>query len=184
MPDDSQPVPFSGCYWVIPQQLLAGEYPGDANQDVATKRLLLLLEAGIRTFINLTDEDEISEDAKPVPNYRPLLRQLAEEHRYEISYVRAPIEDRGIPSVWMLRHILDIVDRSLEDENPVYVHCWAGRGRTGTVVGCYLKRKGIATDNDVIRKMAKLRRFMPNHRDESPHAPHQIRMVVNWKKGA
>lgn len=178
------PVPFPNSYWVSPRQLLAGEYPGDAEKDVAIKRLSVLFDAGIRTFIDLTDEGEINEDAKPVPPYRGLLRDLADERRIEITYMRVPIPDRGIPSVWTLRCILDVIDRSILDENPVFVHCWAGRGRTGTIVGCYLKRHGLADDKDVVVKIMELRKHMPSGRDSSPHTADQVRMVKSWKKAS
>lgn len=184
MSEANAKVPFPNSYWVVSGQLLAGEYPGDLNTDATRKNLAALLKTGIRTIIDLTDEDEINEDAKPVPKYRPLLRELAEELRIEITYTRIPIQDRGIPSVWTLRCILDVIDRSTTDENPVFVHCWAGRGRTGTVVGCYLKRHGLATDQNVLDKIAELRRFMPAGRDSSPHTSEQVRMVKYWKKGA
>jgi len=176
--------PFPNSYWIVSGQLLAGEHPGDADHDIARKRLAALLDAGIRTFIDLTDEDEINEDAKPVPGYRTSLRELADAERIEITYVRIPVQDRGIPSVWTLRCILDVIDRSVADENPVFVHCWAGRGRTGTVVGCYLKRHDLATDGNVVEKISELRRLMPCGRDSSPHTPEQVRMVEHWKKGA
>jgi protein-tyrosine phosphatase len=145
--------------------------------------LSALLEAGIRTFVDLTDEDEINEDAKPVPRYRALLRGLAAEQRTEITYLRVPIEDRGIPSVWTMRFLLDVIDRSMSDENAVFVHCWAGRGRTGTVVGCYLKRHGLADQQEVIQKIAALRRKMPCGTESSPHTLEQVRMVRHWKQG-
>jgi len=175
-------VPFRNSYWVVPDQFLAGEYPGDASGDAVKKYLAALLDVGIRTFVDLTDEDEINEDAKPVPAYRPLLRDLAEERRIEITYARVPIQDRGIPSVWALRCILDVIDRSIADENPVFIHCWAGRGRTGTVVGCYLKRHELATEQNVIETIAELRRLMPAGRDSSPHTPEQVRMVKNLEE--
>ena len=77
----------------------------------------------------------------------------------------------------------ECLDDWIGDENPVYVHCWAGRGRTGTVVGCYLKRHGLVQDGDVIQKLAQLRKDAPNGRETSPHTKEQIRMVVTWKKG-
>jgi predicted protein tyrosine phosphatase len=145
--------PLRGTYWVVPGQFLACQYPGDIERDVTDRMLRALIAAGIRTFVDLTDEGEINEDAKVIPAYRSLLRQVSEEESVQTTYANIPIEDRGVPSPWTLRCILDVIDRSLTDENPVYVHCWAGRGRTGTVVGCYLKRHGIAEDADVIQKL-------------------------------
>ncbi|HTV40065.1 MAG TPA: tyrosine-protein phosphatase [Candidatus Sulfotelmatobacter sp.] len=180
---DSITAPLRGTYWVLPGQLLAGEYPGEPERALTEKRLRALIGAGIRTFIDLTDEDEINEDAKAIPAYRSILRQVSEEDSIQVTYANIPIEDRGVPSPWTLRCILDVIDRSVADENPVFVHCWAGRGRTGTVVGCYLKRHGLAQDGDVIQKLAQLRKDLPNAQDTSPHTKEQIRMVVTWKKG-
>ena len=37
-----------------------------------------------------------------------------------------------------MREILDCLDDALRSGRKVYVHCRAGIGRTGTVVGCLL----------------------------------------------
>jgi protein-tyrosine phosphatase len=169
---------------VVPGQFLAGEYPGEVEPEQTRLRLQALVAGGIRTFIDLTDEGEVNEDAKVIPAYRNILRQLAEEESIQITYANIPIEDRGVPSPWTMRCILDVIDRSLADENPVYVHCWAGRGRTGTVVGCYLKRHGLADDANVIETLAQLRRATPNAKETSPHTKEQIRMVTSWRTGA
>src|SRR5262245_36020686 len=174
--------PLRGSYWVVPGQFLAGEYPGEVEFDKTRRKLRALIAAGIRTFIDLTDEDEVNEDAKVIPAYRSILREVSETDRTEITYANVPIADRGVPSPWTLRCILDVIDRSIEDENPVYVHCWAGRGRTGTVVGCYLKRHGLAQDSDVLQKLAELRRDVPNGKEISPHTKEQIQMVKNWRR--
>jgi protein tyrosine phosphatase len=182
MPEE-HPTPLRASYWVVPSQFLAGEYPGEVDPEMTSRKLRALLAGGIRTFVDLTDEGEVNEDAKVIPTYRSILRQVSEEESIQTTYANIPIEDRGVPSPWTLRCILDVVDRSIADENPVYVHCWAGRGRTGTVVGCYLKRHGMAQDPDVIQKLAHLRKDVPNGRETSPHTKDQIRMVTTWKRG-
>lgn len=175
--------PIRASYWVVPGRFLAGEYPGEVDPEMTARKIRALIAGGIRTFIDLTDEDEISEDAKSIPPYRSILRLISEQESIQTTYANIPIEDRGVPSPWTLRCILDVIDRSMSDENPVYVHCWAGRGRTGTVVGCYLKRHGLADEGDVIQKLAQLRRNVPTANETSPHTKEQIRMVTNWKKG-
>ena len=168
MPEE-HPTPFPGSYWVVPNHFLAGEYPGEVDSEMTSRRLRGLIAQGIRTFVDLTDEDEVNEDAKLIPQYRSILRQISQEQAIQTTYANIPVEDRGVPSPWTLRCILDVIDRSVADENPVYVHCWAGRGRTGTVVGCYLKRHGMAEATDVIRKLAALRRGARNSQETSPH---------------
>jgi protein-tyrosine phosphatase len=170
------PIPES--YWVLPERFLAGEYPGESEREMTRRRLRALIAGGIRTFIDLTEEHEA------IPPYRGVLREVSEEESVETTYSNVPIEDRGVPSPSTLQCILDAIDRAIVDENPVYVHCWAGLGRTGTVVGCYLKRHGMAEDGDVIEKLAALRQGTPSGGVTSPDTKEQIRLVMSWKKGA
>jgi predicted protein tyrosine phosphatase len=171
-------VPFVNTYWVVPGQFLAGEHPMEFDASITVARLTALLDAGVRTFVNLTEERE------KMQNYSGLLRTMATDRRLEIQILQIPIPDRGVPSVELLKSILDAIDGSLTNKNPVFVHCFAGVGRTGTIVGCYLKRHGHAKEQDVIEKISGLRRLMPGGSEASPHTPEQIRIVKNWKEGS
>ena len=170
-------VPYADTFWVIPSQFLAGEHPTEYEEAGTITRLSALLDAGIRTFIDLTEEQEMK-------GYHRLLRTVAGSRRIDFTYLRIPIPDRGVPSIWTLSCILDVIDRSVAATNPVFVHCFAGIGRTGTVVGCHLKRHGLATQRDVIAKIAELRQRMPSGSESSPHPPEQVWMVENWKEDA
>ncbi len=57
-----------------------------------------MIAGGIRTFVDLTDEGEINEDAKVIPSYRQILRQISEQDSVQTTYANIPIEDRGVPS--------------------------------------------------------------------------------------
>ena len=149
----------------------------DVDDQGTRNRIVALLYSSIRTFVDLTEEHETA------PGYQGLLRALAERNGADTIYIRVPIQDLSTPSARTIKCILDVIDRSMTEAQPVYVHCWAGRGRTGTVVGCYLKRHGLANDEDVIDLIAKLRRSMPNGSESSPQTAEQIRMVKMWQKG-
>jgi hypothetical protein len=177
-------VPFPFTYWVVPGKFLAGEHPVAGDPAATKKRLAALLDAGIRTFVDLTDEAEPGREHHPATGYRPLLQTLARERKLEVTCVCIPIADRKAPTVLAMKCVLDVVDRSLKEKQPVFAHCFAGIGRTGTVVGCYLKRKGLALDYEAIRKIAELRQGLPGGPDLSPHTEEQIQMVGKWQEGA
>ena len=74
------------------------------------------------------------------------------------------------------------IDMCIKYDKPVCVHCWGGKGRTGTVVGCYLARHGFAAGNDVIKMIKELRKGTVDFSDPSPETREQIKMVINWVK--
>ncbi len=172
--NETLPVPFANTYWVAPDAFLAGGHPALVD-DHLEERLSPLLAAGIRTFIDLTEQHETD-------GYAVVLQCLAEQRGVEVAYLHFPICDRGVPTSWMMGRILDVIDRAAADGRPVFVHCFGGIGRTGTVVGCHLRRHGRATREDVMAKIAELRQGLAIAREISPHAPEQVLMVENWNE--
>ena len=170
--------PFENSYWVASGQLLAGEHPIDLSEDATMVRLTALLDAGIRTFMDLTENRE------SIPSYSGLLRRVATDRQIEVEIHRIPIPDRSAPSPETLKTILDGIDQSIASKNPVFVHCFAGIGRTGTVVGCYLKRHRLASAENVVAAISELRSLMPCGGEASPHTPEQIELVMSWKEGS
>jgi hypothetical protein len=79
---------------------------------------------------------------RPFMAYEPTILRLAAEHGGRVQCVRKPIPDLGVPSVRYMIEILDTIDAARSIGECVYVHCWGGRGRTGTVLGCWLARHG------------------------------------------
>ena len=164
-----QQSPLPHTYWVESQRLLAGAHPG-ADQEVHT-----LVKAGITVFVDLTEVGEWLA-------YDELLQRLSTDSGREISYSRSAIVDRDIPTVAQMSAILNHIDASLQGDELVYVHCLAGIGRTGTVVGCYLARHGL-TGTYALQALAALRRHSSEADLVSPETAAQRQFVQDWTQG-
>lgn len=97
-------------------------------------------------------------------------------------YMRRPIRDLDCCSEAEMNGILDVIDAARDSGDTVYVHCWGGVGRTGTVVGCWLVRHGLSGEQ-ALRRIKELRDPTPKGWRESPETPSQRRMVRMWKPG-
>jgi len=74
--------------------------------------------------------------------------------------------------------VLDAIAGDLQIGKTVYVHCWGGIGRTGTVVGCHLVERG-RTGQEALETIRALRSSVPDLR-LSPETKAQRQMVINW----
>ena len=156
--DVTKRVPFSRSYWVVPGKFMAGCYPGSENRQQAFQKLTGLLNSGIRTMINLMEQDEFNWTGRAFEDYEQQMTSIAASMGHSVSFERMPIKDTWVPSRIEMIEILDRIDDSIEGGKPVYVHCWGGRGRTGTVIGCYLARHAIVSSQNIMEYIRNLRK--------------------------
>ncbi len=169
-------LPIPESYWVIPDQFVAGEYPGSYTEKIARQKISAFLEAGITDFIDLTESHEL------VP-YEPILKELAPLYELNANYTRIPIRDGNVPTNETMRHILNTIDEAIENNRKIYIHCWGGVGRTGITVGCYLIRHG-ETPRHALAEVDKLFHSRPHHiyHTRSPETDEQIQFILDWRE--
>lgn len=172
--------PLQRSYWVIPGRLLAGEYPGAKDPREANERIKSLFDSGIRHIINLMEPDETDHAGKPFMPYENILTDLGKNSHGNTSCVRFPIRDLGITSPTQMINILNSIDEAISSGKPVYVHCWGGVGRTGTVVGSFLIRHGMANSDNVLDIISHLRKDDPKASRTSPETGEQVKFIKTW----
>jgi len=110
-------------------RLIAGRHPCALGLENAADEVRILISQGVTLMVDLTHEGEL----EPYDHLLPS----------DVRHVRIPIRDFSVPSGDQLATTLDVVDAELEAGGLVYVHCWAGCGRTGVVVAAWLVRHGL-----------------------------------------
>lgn len=173
------PRPHPNCYWAQPDRLLAGEYPGDQQESIARTKLRRLLDAGVTFFLDLTHPTD------RLTPYAPLLEEIARAYPQSIGYRQMAILDLNVPTVAEMGQILDCIDAELNAGQRIYLHCWGGVGRTGTVIGCHFVRHAAhlsTSGEDALAQLARLWQDVAK-RDRHPRSPEtaaQIEMVRTW----
>ncbi|MDH3307001.1 MAG: dual specificity protein phosphatase family protein [Acidimicrobiia bacterium] len=146
------PGPIPGSYWIVADRFAAGPHPSERTVDL---RL-----AGLDTVFDLTESGERNDGAR--------------------GAIRYPIPDLGVPDVATMTMLLDEIDAALARRSGVYLHCHAGVGRTGTVVGCWLIRHGHAGPLSAVEVIARLRSGIEERPLRSPETDEQRAFVVGW----
>ena len=127
-------------HWIVPGKLAGMSLPGriaPLADDLAT-----IHRNGIRAIATLTE--------LPLDERELAAAGLVARH--------FPIEDFDVPTVAQAREFCRWVDECLEANLPVAVHCFAGLGRTGTMLACWLVRDPAQTTASVL---ATIRRIEP-----------------------
>ncbi len=118
--------------WVIPEKLAGSRYPepGDLPE---------IYSEGIRAILSL----EYYENPGAIL-----------QHRFE--HLHLPIPDFSAPSLQQLKRMVGFISSMNEKFKPVLVHCYAGIGRTGTVIAAYLISKGMGVEEALTKVRTRI----------------------------
>ena len=172
------PAPLKNRIGSSPDTCWPGSIPARLITRQAAERVASLLGLGVTFFLDLTSP------ADYLLPYEPHLTQEPAASGCTPVRVNLPIRDFDVPTRGRMKRILDTLDAGLGEGHTVYVHCWGGSGRTGTVIGCYLVRHGMP-GKLALQEIDRLRAVIPpDLRRASPETEAQRKMVLNWRIGA
>jgi atypical dual specificity phosphatase len=116
--------------WIEPNILAASGIPLDA------KDLRSLHSQGIRAMLSLTEHSLLTfTEITPA-----LLTELG------MAYAHVPIPDQHPPTFEQAARILQLIEAMKQQQRPLFVHCHAGVGRTGTILHLYYLSQGFDWD--------------------------------------
>lgn len=104
-------------------------------------------------MLSLMEEEELANAGVPIP---ALARELA---ALEIDWLHLPVPNFRAPDQRFEAAWLDLwprLDRELRQGGSVFLHCYAGLGRTGTVASLILMQHGVSA-HDAIRQVRAVR---------------------------
>lgn len=113
--------------WIDPDILAAGSVPFGAH-DIQS-----LHQQSIRAILSLTAHPLIRSRTMPPDLFSSL----------DITYLHAPVRDHYPPDMPTAQTILEFIDTMKTARRPIFVHCHAGVGRTGTILHLYFLAQGM-----------------------------------------
>ncbi len=128
----------SGFYWLYDGALAGSGRPGVVS--ALDDDLRWLTDNNLRGILTLTEE--------PLPE--EALR------RFGLSALHLPVPDFTAPTPDQFDRALEFIDQTQSSGTGALVHCFAGQGRTGTILAAYLTRAGLSP-MDAIQRIRALR---------------------------
>lgn len=192
------PGPHDTCNYLLPGRLLAGSYPGDRKEPEHSAKIRVLLESGVDTFVCLQEEQELQRFTPYVDVARSMAAGTAaariggaaeadgamvgDTEEQGLEFLSCPIPDQHVTSTEALEACLaTLVDKLLAGRQ-IYVHCWGGHGRTGTVLCGLLVRVYGLTAEEARAFYMETHHARRNHRGGHwPASIHQLKQVQSFE---
>jgi hypothetical protein len=149
--------PPPGFFWLVPERLAVGDYPGSAREEDHEPRAHAVFAQGVRVFIDLTDDDEVDPEGRVLLPYAALVRDWAAACQERVACLHYGIRERSAPEEEYIQSIVDAIDLALDAKRITYIHSAGPPGRALTVAACWLLKEEDATVEDALAKLTELR---------------------------
>ncbi len=148
----NRPTNFS---WVVDNKLAGSGMP------VTFGQFLWWVNHNIRSIITIRE--------KPLPS------EWLTKSNFVLEYRHFRVDDYKAPQLNTLIDIIEYIESNLKIGKPVVVHCAAGKGRTGLILGSYLLKAYHLKPDDAIKEIRKLR-------PGSIQSKEQINSIIQYGK--
>ncbi|XP_029643818.1 dual specificity protein phosphatase 23 isoform X3 [Octopus sinensis] len=121
--------------WVVDGFLAALGFPNEAAN------MMYLVKHGIKYLISLTAE------------LTPSLQGFEDK----LVWSQIKIKDFSPPTLQQVDEFLKVVEKARSENSAVAIHCAHGKGRTGTMIACYLIKYHNQTASEALRNIRESR---------------------------
>src|SRR5688572_6363670 len=115
-------LPFTRTWWIEPDKVIGGRFPGTKDPTETRQMLADLLACGVPTIANLHESGERGHGGERFPDYCPTVSELAAEQGVEVVCHRFPIVDNDVPTPELMAKIQAVVGGAVDAGHLVYVH--------------------------------------------------------------
>jgi atypical dual specificity phosphatase len=119
--------------WLIKNKLAGSAIPTSFDE------VQWVMEQGIKSIVTIREEP------------------LDESWTKDVKYIHITSNDMGVPDFNDLVGAIDFIHQRITNDEPVMVHCLAGKGRTGVILACYLVKHENMSADEAIEKVREIR---------------------------
>ena len=141
--------------WVLKDELAGSQGPASIRD------LFFLHSQGVRAVIRM-EERTIAADSGNMADLVDMFE---------------PVPDFTPPKLEQIQRMIEFIDQQTREQKPVVVSCYAGIGRTGTVLACYLVHRG----EEPAEAITRVRQLRPGS-IQTPEQEAAVHQYAEWAK--